>query len=102
MKIKKNDNVIVVVGKDKGKTGKVLHVFSDIGKVTVEGINVKKRHKKSRQSNQPGSIIEISNPIDISNVMLIDPASKKPTRVAFKDINGKKVRVASKSGQEIK
>ena len=100
MKIKKNDNVIVVSGSDKGKTGKVLKVFRDTNKVIVEGVNVRKVHKK-KTAGKPGAIIEMSAPINASNVMIVD-SDKKPTRTKSKVVNGKKVRVAVKSGNEIK
>lgn len=99
MNIRKNDNVIVVAGSDKGKTGKVLKVFRDANKVVVEGVNVRKVHKK-KTANKAGAIIEMSAPISASNVMLVD--NNKPTRVKAKLINGKKVRVATKSGNEIR
>ena len=100
MNIKKNDNVIVVTGGDKGKTGKVLKVFRTEGKVIVEGVNVRKVHKK-KTSSKPGAIIEMSAPINASNVMILD-ADKKATRVKAKVVNGKKIRVAARSGNEIK
>jgi large subunit ribosomal protein L24 len=99
MQIKKNDNVIVMAGADKGKTGKVLKVFRDENKVVVEGVNVRKIHKK-RTAGKAGAIIEMSAPINASNVMLMD--GKKPTRVKTKMVNGKKIRVAVKSEQEIR
>ncbi len=99
MNIRKNDNVIVVAGSDKGKTGKVLKVFREANKVIVEGVNVRKVHKK-KTANKAGAIIEMSAPISASNVMLVD--NNKPTRVKAKLINGKKVRVATKSGNEIR
>jgi large subunit ribosomal protein L24 len=99
MNIKKNDNVIVTTGTDKGKTGKVLKVLRTENKVIVEGVNVRKVHKK-KTAGRPGSVVEMSAPVNASNVMLLD--GKKPTRVKVKLIDGKKVRVASKSGNEIK
>jgi large subunit ribosomal protein L24 len=99
MNIKKNDNVIVISGSDKGKFGKVLKVFRDENKVIVEGVNVRKIHKK-KTANKAGAIVELSAPINASNVMLLD--GNKKTRVKAKIINDKKVRVAAKSGNEIK
>lgn len=99
MNIKKNDNVIVMAGADKGKTGKVLKVFREENKVVVEGVNVRKIHKK-KTAGKAGAIIEMSAPINASNVMLMD--GKKPTRVKSKVVGDKKVRVAVKSGNEIK
>lgn len=100
MNIKKGDNVIVISGAYKGKKGAVLSVLREANKVVVEGIAIKKVHKK-KTSKKDGQIIEIPGAIDASNVSLIDPESKKKTRVKHKMINGKKIRVA-KSGQEIK
>jgi large subunit ribosomal protein L24 len=97
MKLKKNDNVIVVSGKDKGKTGKISKAFPAENKVIIEGVNVKKRHLKGRGQSQKGQIIDKTMPIDVSNVMLVDPKTKKPTRVG-KRMDGKKlVRYAKKS-----
>jgi len=93
MKIKKDDNVIVVAGKDKGKTGKVLRAFPRLGKVIIMGVNVKKIHKKPRKQSDKGEIIDQAAPIDVSNVALIDPKTKKPTRVSFSIEGDKKVRV---------
>lgn len=101
MKIRKNDNVIVLAGKDKGKKGKVLKVFPNKNKVVVEGVHVAKRHNKSRKRDKKGEIVEFSAPIDVSNVSLLDPKSGKKTRVGFVIDNGKKVRIAKKSGQKI-
>jgi large subunit ribosomal protein L24 len=100
MNIKKNDNVIVISGSDKGKKGKVLTVLRDANKVVVEGINVRKVHAKKTKA-KAGFIFEKSAPINASNVMLIDAQGGKPTRVSSKTVNGKKIRVG-KSGQEIK
>lgn len=100
MRIKKGDNVIVLTGKDKGKTGKVLRSLPYLDKVVVEGVNIVKKHQKSRQQGKPGEIIEKSSPIHISNVALIDK-SGKPTRLGSKIVDGKKVRVSVRSGEEI-
>src|SRR3989337_68116 len=81
MKIRKNDNVMVVAGNDNGKTGKVLKVFPKNSKVIVEGINVRKRHTKPSQRNPQGGILEKEAPIHVSNVMLLDPKSNEPTRL---------------------
>ncbi len=74
--IKKNDNVLVITGSDKGKKGKVLRVLSSESKVIVEGVAVKKRHTKAKNSKQPGQIVEVSAPIHISNVKLVDTPKK--------------------------
>lgn len=102
MLIKKGDKVIVITGADKGKTGIVQRAYPKLEKVVVEGVNVKKKHKKPTQSNPEGSILEVYAPIHISNVALIDPKTKKATRVGIKEVKGKKVRYAKKSGEVIK
>ena len=96
-KIKKDDMVIVIAGKDKDKTGKVLSVKE--GKVIVEGVNVVKKHTKPNQMNQNGGIVEKEAAIDVSNVMLL--VDGKATRVGFEVKDGKKVRVAKATGKEI-
>ena len=101
MKIKKDDMVIVLTGKDKGTKGKVLHAFHTIDKVTVEGVAVKKKHTKSRRGSGKGQIIEKAMPIHVSNVALLDPKSGKATRVGSKVIAGKTVRISKKSGTEV-
>ena len=101
-KIKKGDTVYVNAGNDKGKTGKVLSVLTEKDRVIVEGINLVSKHTKPNTKQPQGGIIKQEAAIHISNVNLIDPASSKPTRVGFKVEDGKKVRVAKKSGQEIK
>lgn len=101
MKIKKNDNVIVIAGKDKGKTGVVLRALPREGKVIVEGVHVRKVHQRARRSGQKGQIIDKTMPIHVSSVLLVDPKTKKGTRVSIKTEGGKKVRVAKKSGATI-
>ena len=102
LKIKKGDTVYVNAGNDKGKTGKVLSVLTEKDRVIVEGINLVSKHTKPNTKQPQGGVIKQEAAIHISNVNLIDPASSKPTRVGFKVEDGKKVRVAKKSGQEIK
>lgn len=101
MNIKKGDNVIILTGSDKGKKGAVLKVLRDEGRVIVEGVNIRKIHKR-KTSNKPGTMFEHSLPINASNVALLDPKGNKATRVSSQVINGKKVRIAAKSKQEIK
>lgn len=101
MKIKKGDNVIVTTGKDKGKKGKVAVAFPREDKILIEGINVKKVHRRSQGEGKKGQIIEKTFPIHVSNVMLLDPKGDKPTRVGYKVEKGKKVRIAKKSGSTI-
>lgn len=102
MKIKKDDLVIVIAGKDKGKTGKVLKTFKESNQVIVEGINEKTKFKKKTQQG-PGSMTKVNSKIDASNVALIDPETKKATRVRVeKDSKGNKTRVSVKSNKVIK
>lgn len=101
MKFKKGDNVIVISGKDKGKKGTVVRVLKDENKVVVDGINLTKKHQRPRKSGEKGSIITIAMPINLSNVMAVDPKSGKRSRVGFKMVGDKKVRIARKSGQEL-
>lgn len=99
MKIKKGDKVVVIAGADKGKEGLVQRTYPSLDKVVVEGVAVRKKHKKPTQQNPEGSILEIYAPIHVSNVAVVDPKTKKATRVGIEVIKGKKVRVtkASKS-----
>ena len=100
MKIKKGDTVKVMSGKDKGKQGIVSRVLPDSNKVIVDGINVVKKHQKASGTNKQGGIIERDMPLDASNVMLVHKG--KPTRVGYKVLaDGKKVRVAKSTGEEI-
>jgi large subunit ribosomal protein L24 len=78
--IKKNDNVIVITGGDKGKKGKVIQVLRTENKVIIEGVNIKKRHSKAKGSKQPGQIIEVAGPINLSNVKLVDAPKKSPAK----------------------
>lgn len=101
-KIKSGDLVYVTTGKDKGKTGKVLKLLKAKNRVIVEKVNVVKRHSKPTQQSPTGGIVEKELGIDLSNVMLLDPESNKPTRVGYNvDDKGKKTRISKKSGEEI-
>ncbi len=103
MKIKKGDKVIVLAGKDKGKTGEVIRSIPKDGKVVVEGVNIAKKHSRNRlNANKKGEIIDKTMPIDISNVALIDSKSGKAIRVGYRVEGDKKVRVSKQSGLEIK
>lgn len=100
MKIRKNDLVKILLGKDRGKTAKVLRIFSKKGKVLVEGVNVSKRHiRKTGQSE--GGILEISKPVGISNLALVCSACQKPARVGYKKENQNKLRVCKKCQEVI-
>lgn len=100
-KIKKGDNVVVLSGKDKGRTGAVKQVMPKTGKLVVEGVNVAARHRKPTQANPQGGIDRFEAPMAICKVALADPETGKPTRVRFEIQDGKKVRVAVKSGETI-
>ena len=98
--VRKGDTVIVVAGKERGKKGKVLRVIPEKGRVVVERLNLIKKHQKPTQKIRQGGIIEREGSIHLSNVMMVDPASNKPTRVGMKALSdGKKVRVARRSGE---
>ena len=99
-KIKKDDEVIVLTGRDRGKRGKVLRALPQEDRVIVEGVNMVKRHTKPSQADPQGGIKEKEAAIHVSNVALIDPKSNRPTRVGFKLLaDGRKVRVAKRSGE---
>ena len=102
LKIKKGDRVLVLSGKDKGKEGVVERAMPADGKVVVKGVNTAKRHQKSRSATESGGIKEIDKPIPVSNVAVISPGDGKPTRVGYKVVDGKKVRVCKRTGEEIK
>jgi large subunit ribosomal protein L24 len=98
--VRKGDTVMVVAGKERGKKGKVLRVIPEKGRVVVERLNMIKKHQKPTQKIRQGGIIEREGSIHLSNVMLVDPNSDKPTRVGMKALSdGKKVRVARRSGE---
>ena len=100
-KIRKGDRVVVLSGKDKGRTGDVVKSLPKQGKVIVSGINVHARHRKPSQVNPQGGIERKEAPLHISNVAIADPKDGSPTRVRFEERDGKKVRVAAKSGELI-
>ncbi len=101
LKIKKGDNVVVISGRDKGRTGEVLRVLPTDQRVIVQGVNIVRRHTKPRMG-EPGGIIEKDLSLHISNVAHRDPSSGKPTRIGYKTLgDGRKVRVARRSGEVI-
>ena len=100
MRLKKGDQVIVITGKDKGKTGQILEVLKSTDKVKVSGVNIAKKHRKPSQDN-PGKIEEIELPIHASNISILDPKTGKPTRIKFLVENDKKKRVTVSSKSEI-
>lgn len=103
IRIKKDDIVVVTTGKYKGQTGKVTATHPKENKVTVEGINIVKRHVKPTQANPQGGIVEKTKPMWVSKVALIDPSDKKPTRIGYKfDKAGNKVRIYKRSGKDVK
>jgi large subunit ribosomal protein L24 len=102
MPVTRGDTVRVMRGEDKGKEGKVLRVFPKTGRVTIEGINIVKKHRKARRAEEQSGIIEMPAPLHHSNVMLLDPKSGRPTRVKARiDEDGTKERLAVKSGEAI-
>ena len=100
--VRKGDTVMVVAGKERGKRGKVLRVLKDKGRVLVEHLNMIKKHQRPTQKLRHGGIIEREGPIHLSNVMVVDPSTDKPTRVGVRSLtDGRKARVARKSGEFI-
>jgi len=102
MKIRKNDTVIIITGKDKGKRGKVRRAVLKEGRVVVEGLNMLKRHSRTRGGARQGGVIELEAPIDVSNVMLICNKCGKPTQIGFRFLDdGRKVRICHSCGEII-
>jgi large subunit ribosomal protein L24 len=107
MRIRRDDQVLVIAGKDKGRRGRVLRTDPEKQKVYVEGANIIKRHTKPRtlrdtqRAQEIGGIVEMEGPIHVSNVMLIDPETNEPTRVSIKREGGRRIRLGKKSGKEI-
>jgi len=101
MKIKKGDQVKSILGKDRGKAGKVLRVFPETGKILVEGLNIIKKHIKARKEGERGQRLELPAKVNISNVMLVCPKCGKESRVGNKRIDGKEVRFCKKCNAEI-
>lgn len=103
IRLKKGDLVVVRIGKDRGRTGKILATHPSENKVTVEGINIVKRHLKPNREHPSGGIIDQEKPLWVSKVAILDPESKKPSRIGYQVAkDGTKVRVYKKSGKEIK
>ena len=102
MKIKKGDKVIVIAGKEKGSKGTVDKTFPTLNKVLIGGVNKVKKHQKPKSRNEKGSIIEVEAPLHVSNVMIVDPKTGKASRVGKKKVGDTVVRIAKKSGQELK
>ena len=107
LRIRRDDTVRIITGKDRGRTGRVLRTDPKRDRVFVEGANIIKRHTKPRtlrdtqRAQELGGIVEMEGPIHVSNVMLIDPESGEPTRVSVKREGGRRIRIAKKSGKEI-
>ena len=104
VKIKTGDTVLVIIGKDRTKKGKVIEVFPKDNRIIVEGINIVKKHVRARRAGEKGQRVEVPRPLNISNVKLICSKCKKPTRVGYKPVQKskeKKIRICKKCGQEI-
>lgn len=101
MKIKKGDTVLILSGKDRGKTGKVEKVLPKKKKVIVDGINIIKKHVRPRKQKQKGEIVEVPAPFDVSNAKLICPKCNKPARVGYKMVDDKKIRICKKCREKI-
>lgn len=102
MRIKKGDKVIVLSGNDKGKTGEVIDVIPKENKVIVKGVNIRKKHIRARRQGEEAGIIEVECPIYASKVNIVDPKTGKASKIGYKEEKGKKVRIAKKSGTELK
>lgn len=103
IRLKKGDTVVIRSGKHKGKTGKITAVHPSLNKVTVEGVNIFKKHQKPTQAHPQGGVVEVHKPLWVSKVAVVEPTSKKASRIAFRiDKDGNKSRVYQKSGKEIK
>lgn len=101
MEIKKGDSVVVIAGKDKGKKGKVLETSPKTDKLVVEGVNIVTKHKKPKSAQDKGGIIKQTSPVERSNVMVVCSTCDKATRIAHKELNGKKVRICKKCGASL-
>src|SRR5262245_53505051 len=100
LKVKKGDKVVVITGRDKGKTGEIIRVLREENRVIVAGVNVAQRHQRQSMQQQ-GGIVQKELPIHVSNVSLLDPKTQQPTRVGYKMDGERKIRVARKSGEAI-
>ena len=100
LKVKKGDKVVVITGRDKGKSGEILAVLRAESRVVVQGVNMAQRHQKQSMS-QEGGIVQKELPIHVSNVALIDPKTQKPTRIGYKMDGERKIRVARRSGEAL-
>jgi large subunit ribosomal protein L24 len=100
MRIKKNDQVLIISGKDRGKKGKVLEAFPADFKVTVEGTNIRKKNTKAKKSGEKGQVVQIPFPVSVSNVSLLCAKCNKPARIGYKIIDQKKYRVCKRCGAE--
>lgn len=101
MKIRTGDTVLIISGKDRKKTGKVSEVFPKNNKIIVEGLNIVKKHTRPRREGEKGQVVQVSRPIDVSNVKLICSKCKKPTRIGYRILEKSKTRVCNKCKQEI-
>ncbi len=101
MKIKKGDTVIVITGKDRGKSGAVLTAFPKKDRVLVAGVGMIKKHQKSTRRGQAGQIVDRPTPVHVSNVAIKDPKTQKPARVGYSTVENKKVRIAKQSGGKL-
>lgn len=101
MKVRKNDTILIVKGKDKGKKGKVLNVFPGVFKLTVEGMNLATKHVRPKKGGQKGQMVKIPKPFSVSNVKLVCPKCGLPSRVGYKITEGGKFRICKRCKQEI-
>jgi len=101
MQLRKNDYVIIIAGKEKGKKGKIVKVLPVLNKVVVEGLNMIKKHQRPKKSNEKGQVIKMAMPIHASNAMIVDPKTERGSRLGKRMIGDQMVRISKKSNQEI-
>ncbi len=101
MKIRKGDKVIVIAGKDRGKTGVVVRALPKKDRLVIEGVNIAKRHQRASRARSKGQIVERAMPLHVSNVMVVDPKTSKPSRIAYRVSKDGRERVAQKSGSKM-
>ena len=101
MKLKKDDTVLVISGKDRGKKGKIIQAFPKESRILIEGVNLRKKHQRPKKAGEKGQIITMPGSVSVSNVKLICPKCQKPSRVSYKILDNRKVRICKKCNQEV-
>ena len=101
MKIRKGDTIVIIKGKDKGKKAKVLRGFPLVSKILVEGVNIKKKHQRPKREGEKGQVVEVPSPIPVSNVKIVCSKCNKASRIGFKKLEKRKIRICKKCNEEI-